>query len=103
MLGAFLQTLDISISHLALPLMQRSFGTAFGNDRGIQTSELVRDQVVIGHTPLIARVLRVRPRVQRPHRNDKPETVGGGHLATAPGFHERYIILRRDQALRIKF
>src|SRR5216117_3524399 len=63
----------------------------------MQPRALVGDQVVIGDPLPMAIIFRVRPSMHCADRDDEPDTIRGGDIATAPGMDEGDGILCRDQ------
>jgi hypothetical protein len=60
---------------------------------GVQTGELIRNEVVISNAALIAEILRIWACVDSPDRDDEPKAISGSNFANNPCVHERDVVL----------
>jgi len=67
------------------------------NDYGVQTGELIRNEVVISNAALIAEILWIWAGVDCPDRDYEPKAISGSNFATTPCVDKRDVVLRSHE------
>src|SRR5579872_5720972 len=65
---------------------------------GIEASELVRDEIVIGDAAFVSKVFGVGAGMERPDRNDKAEAISRRYFTATPRLYEWNAVLCGNQA-----
>jgi hypothetical protein len=68
------------------------------NENGVETGELIRDEIVVGDPTLIAEVLGIRASMESSNGNNKAEPIRRGDFAATPLVHKRNLVVLSDKA-----